>query len=167
MKHVFVLDDADYALWLGRDASGYRMALGDERFSVALAPNNRGRDHLTVDGVETSALIAVDGDIVHIHVDGVTRSLQWLDSIARYAAQSGASADDIITAPMPGTVISVSVEAGQQVARGETLVVIESMKLETAIKAPRDGIVEIVHVSAGRTFDRSAPLVTLAPATGA
>ena len=47
--------------------------------------------------------------------------------------------------------------------RGDTLLVIESMKLETAIKAPRDGMVETVHVADGRTFERSAPLVTLAP----
>jgi 3-methylcrotonyl-CoA carboxylase alpha subunit len=45
--------------------------------------------------------------------------------------------------------------------------VIESMKLETAIKAPRDGLVATVHVAVGKTFDRAAPLVTLAPEAGA
>jgi biotin carboxyl carrier protein len=41
------------------------------------------------------------------------------------------------------------------------------MKLETAIKAWRDGTVETVHVAAGRTFDRAAPLVTFVPESGA
>jgi biotin carboxyl carrier protein len=64
---------------------------------------------------------------------------------------------------MPGVVIAVHAAEGQTVARGDTLVVIESMKLETAIKAPRDGVIATVHVAVGKTFDRAAPLVTLAP----
>ncbi|WP_137390008.1 biotin/lipoyl-containing protein [Rhodoligotrophos defluvii] len=165
MKHLFVLDGQEYELWLGRDACGYRLLLDQERIPVALASDGCGRDRLTVGRVSVPALAAVDGDVVHVHVDGVTRSLRWVDPIARYAAHSGASLDDIIVAPMPGTVISVLVEPGHEVARGETLVVIESMKLETAIKAPRDATIDLVHVSPGRTFDRSAPLVTLAPAS--
>ena len=64
---------------------------------------------------------------------------------------------------MPGTVIAVHVTEGQAVARGDTLVVIESMKLETAIKALRDGTIATVHVATGQAFDRGMPLVTLAP----
>ena len=63
----------------------------------------------------------------------------------------------------------------RQVARGadallgghdDTLLVIESMKLETSVKAPRDGRVEIVHVTVGQSFERSAPLAVLAKAEG-
>ncbi len=64
---------------------------------------------------------------------------------------------------MPGTVIAIAVAEGQQVSSGDPLVVIESMKLETTIKAWRDGIVESIHVSVGRSFDKDAPLLTLAP----
>ena len=75
----------------------------------------------------------------------------------------GASADDVATAPMPGVVVAVHTAPGARVTRGDTLMVIESMKLETAIKAWRDGTVETIHVAEGRTFERSAPLVTFAP----
>ena len=62
---------------------------------------------------------------------------------------------------MPGAVIAVHVQEGQTVARGEVMVVIESMKMETAICAGYDGRVQKLHVVAGQTFDREALLVTL------
>jgi biotin carboxyl carrier protein len=64
---------------------------------------------------------------------------------------------------MPGVVIAVNVKEGQAVSAGETLMVIESMKLETAIKAWRDGMIAAVHVGLAQTFQRGAPLLTLAP----
>jgi acetyl/propionyl-CoA carboxylase alpha subunit len=70
-------------------------------------------------------------------------------------------ANDEITAPMPGTVIRVLVEAGQEVAARDTLVVVEAMKMEMPLPAPRAGIVHAVHVSEGDTVGRGAVLVEL------
>ena len=80
----------------------------------------------------------------------------------RYGSHAGGAADDIAEAPMPGVVIAVNVTEGQAVSAGETLLVIESMKLETAIKAWRDGAVAAVHVGVGQSFQRGALLLTLA-----
>ena len=63
---------------------------------------------------------------------------------------------------MPGTVVRVDVAVGDHVATGDPLVVIESMKLETTIRAWHDGTVSAVHVTAGQSFERDAVLVTLA-----
>ena len=56
--------------------------------------------------------------------------------------------------------------AGSSVTKGETLLVIESMKLQTTIAAWRDGLVEAIHVAPGASFERGAALATLAPAEG-
>ena len=61
----------------------------------------------------------------------------------------------------PGWWSSLHCEAGQVVEAGQVLVVIESMKLQTELAAPRDGIVDRVFAGIGDTFDRDAPLVTL------
>jgi biotin carboxyl carrier protein len=55
------------------------------------------------------------------------------------------------------------VSAGTAVRRGDVLIVLESMKLETSLKAPRDGVVASAPLAPGATFDRGAVLVTLAP----
>jgi acetyl-CoA/propionyl-CoA carboxylase biotin carboxyl carrier protein len=67
-----------------------------------------------------------------------------------------------LEAPMPGTVVQLRVEPGATVTAGETLVVLESMKMEISIAAPRDGSVAEVLVAAGEQVDRGATLIELA-----
>lgn len=73
---------------------------------------------------------------------------------------SGSRASDI-RAPMPGAVISVSVEAGNAVCAGDAVMTIESMKLETVLTAPRDGIVAEVLAKEGDGFDKGQILARL------
>ena len=102
------------------------------------------------------------GEAIHVHVDGRSWIVEAIDDLAESAAGAGGAADTA-EAPMPGTVVRVLVEPGDTVKRGQSLVVIESMKMETAIVAWRDGIVATVHRPLGATFDRKASLVTLEP----
>ena len=62
---------------------------------------------------------------------------------------------------MPGVVIAVHVAAGDQVHAGQALMVIESMKLETTLAAPRDARVKAVHHAVGASFALKAALITL------
>jgi 3-methylcrotonyl-CoA carboxylase alpha subunit len=64
---------------------------------------------------------------------------------------------------MPGVVVSVAVKPGETVEKGQALLVIESMKLETSLCAPRDGVVAEVPFAAGDSFGLKANLVLLAP----
>lgn len=66
-----------------------------------------------------------------------------------------------VTAPLPGTVLAVSVKKGECVTKGQTLVVLESMKMENAIAAPVDGTVESVAVSVGSSVKKDQVLVSL------
>ncbi len=77
-------------------------------------------------------------------------------------ADAAASGDASLEAPMPGTVVQLRVQPGTEVSAGETLVVLESMKMEISIAAPRDGSVAAVHVAAGDQVERGATLIELA-----
>ena len=67
-----------------------------------------------------------------------------------------------MNAPMPGTILKVNVTANQTVKAGTVLCVLEAMKLENEIMAPKDGTVTQVLVSNGSKVDTGAPLVVLA-----
>ena len=58
-------------------------------------------------------LVAPDGDLVHVHLDGTTFTLRYVDPVQRYGSHAGGGADDIAEAPMPGVVIAVHVKEGQ------------------------------------------------------
>jgi len=77
-------------------------------------------------------------------------------------ADAAASGDASLEAPMPGTVVQLRVRPGTEVSAGETLVILESMKMEISITAPRDGSVAAVHVAAGDQVERGAMLIELA-----
>jgi acetyl/propionyl-CoA carboxylase alpha subunit len=131
-----------------------------------------GRDHLaslrpagdaselTFDTRTERVWTVVDGDTIWVHALGRAWELSLVDPVER--ARAGVASEDMSLAPMPGTVITVAVGAGESVSAGQPLVVIESMKMQSEIVAPRDGVVEQVFLAVGETFDRGAPLVSLA-----
>jgi biotin carboxyl carrier protein len=167
MRHTFVIGETEHEAWLSRRGGNYLLHVGDQILPIALAPAEGGGEFLRV-GAETSRImVATDGDLVHVHLEGSTYTIRYVDAVRRYGSHAGARADDIAEAPMPGVVIAVHAKEGQQVAAGDTLMVIESMKLETAIKAWREGAVAAVHVGVGEAFQRGAVLLSLAPQSGA
>ena len=62
---------------------------------------------------------------------------------------------------MPGTIVSVNVSDGQAVKKGDVLVVLEAMKMENEIKAPKDGTITGISVNKGESVDTGATLVTI------
>lgn len=68
---------------------------------------------------------------------------------------------ETVNSPMPGTIVSVNVSAGQNVKKGDVLVVLEAMKMENEIMAPRDAVVAGVQVNKGDSVDSGTPLVSL------
>jgi biotin carboxyl carrier protein len=76
---------------------------------------------------------------------------------------SGIAAGEIvIRAPMPGVVIEVPVKPGQEVAKGDIVLILESMKMQNEFKAPRPGKVHTVRVAPGDKVDQNMVMITLA-----
>ncbi len=102
------------------------------------------------------------GSVVELH-DGTRR---WRFEALRAYAHEGPSADsgDRVHAPMPGRIVAVRTKAGASVVTGAELVVMEAMKMELTLRAPRDGVVEAVTATAGDFVEADAVLVRLVPA---
>jgi len=162
MHHAFKIEDAEYDLGLSRAASGYRLHLDGQSVAVNLHARDDGSALLEIDGVGRRVFIATRGDDVFVHIDGAAYQLRYEHPLQRLAHQAQGNAEDSVRAPMPGSVVALHVNAGDSVTRGQTVLVIESMKMETTLTAPRDGVVESVVFAAGQTFDRDAVLLTLA-----
>ncbi|MES2490763.1 MAG: biotin/lipoyl-containing protein [Pseudomonadota bacterium] len=162
MHHAFKLGDAEHNLEISRGSDGYRLHLiDDQTVPFDLKVGADGRTWLTLDGVHHEVVIATKGDDVFIHFDGEAYQLRYEHPLKRLAAAGGGAAEDRVMAPMPGSIVSVTVKAGDAVTKGQVLLVMESMKMETTITAPRDGVIEAVSYDKGQTFDRDVLLLSL------
>jgi len=147
MMHRLLLNGLPHDVWLRRKDGDY--VLLHDREESLLRPVPR-------------AVVAADGDVVHIHLDGTAYTVHFQDPLDRFAEEACGDRGSIARAPMPGSVIDVFVQPGEAVRIGTPLLVIESMKLQTTIKATHEGTIRQVHFKTGQSFGRDATLVTLA-----
>ena len=113
---------------------------------------------LLIGGRHLTPTVVPHGDQLTVLLDGNAWPLTHLDPLAPPA--DSAAATDRITAPMPGRVVSVAVTPGQEVTRGEVLLVLEAMKVQMRITAPKDGAIDAIHAAPGTTVDEGTELVT-------
>ena len=78
------------------------------------------------------------------------------------AAPAVTGAGEVVSSPLPGTVLDIKVSAGSTVQKGQLVAIIEAMKMENEILAPKDGTVSQVVASKGATVDSGAPLLVIA-----
>ena len=102
---------------------------------------------LETDGVRTTYDVTITGDTVD--VDGPTGHTR-LTRKPRFTDPADAVASGSLLAPMPGTVVSVAVEKGAEVAAGQAVLVLEAMKMQHTVAAPYDGVVTAIDVQPGQ-----------------
>ena len=111
------------------------------------------------------------GPELHLWLDGDLFVFQRAESTTgsgrRRGSTAAAEASGDVFAPMPGAVLEVLVSEGDRVDRNQTVVVMESMKMELLITAPRDGVVRRVSVQPGQQVERGMRLLELAPESDA
>ncbi|MFD2263516.1 acetyl-CoA carboxylase biotin carboxylase subunit [Lacibacterium aquatile] len=100
-----------------------------------------------------------EGASLTVQADGRQHRFTVIDPRDNSGVETGGGGK--LTAPMPGKVVAVKVEAGQSVKKGQPLMVVEAMKMEHTIAAPRDGVVQTIRFSAGDLVDDGAELLTL------
>jgi acetyl-CoA carboxylase carboxyltransferase component/biotin carboxyl carrier protein len=105
---------------------------------------------ITAEGRTSVVLHSEDPGVHHLEVDGLSYAIQCAD-------------DGVVAAPMPAVVGQVRVQPGDRVSQGQQILVLEAMKLEAAISAPRAGRVREVLVAPNQHVAAGAPLLTLAP----
>jgi biotin carboxyl carrier protein len=153
---------------LTRREDGQFARLGDaaERRVEVVAARDDGELVLLVGAQVVRGLVGARDGGVAVVVDGESIDALVLDERAARLASAAAGGRPRITetairAPMPGLVVAVTVEPGQRVARGVTLVVLSAMKMQNELTSPADATVKEVLASAGQTVDQNQVLVRL------
>jgi len=159
----------------------YQVTIGERVFAVERTPQG-----LTIDGTSIEAVWvgdhsvrigdrildlrgqSADGEVWRLTLDGLPAGAEVLDErgvLARAvaAAGGGTRGPSALKAPMPGLVVRVEVEEGEEVAAGQGIAIVEAMKMENELKAERGGVVSTIHVSAGDTVLKDQVLIEFEP----
>jgi len=135
------------------------ISCGDWQANVQLVSFESGSIRVIIDGVQRMFRIAEAGDQVFVQS---RLSSQVVTKLPRYPHTHAASEHESAYAPMPGQVLKVLVEVGQQVSAGDALVILEAMKMEQTLRAATDGVVEAVLVKQGDVVAPGDTLVKIA-----
>ena len=136
------------------------VTIGEQAFTASAAASPGGL-LLTVDGRTEQMRLLADGTTTWVTHDGETYSLRQLPPERRRGASANASAE--VRSPMPGSVVAVHVSAGETVAKGTPLIVVEAMKMEHTLVAPSDGIVGELLARTGDQVKVDQPLLSVIP----
>jgi biotin carboxyl carrier protein len=143
----------------------YRVTVGERTLDVDVRTPMSGLSSLLVDGashvadvapVEGGALVDLDGATYRVDVEEFARHL-----IRTRGGAAGGGAGQTIKTPLPGKVTHVAVAVGDAVKRGDTVVVIEAMKMENEFKAAASGTVTEIRVQPGQAVNAGDVLVVI------
>lgn len=161
MKFSFEGNSQTASMDLTPSGSGisYRAAIGAKTVEVEILQAKEGKLDLLIDDKHVTAYVSSDNAKRWVTVNGQTFVL----TTSSGAKQRGTGPDHAseLVAPMPGQVRTVNVAEGESVTKGQTLLVLEAMKMEIRIQAPRAGKVMKLFVKQGQTVEREQILIEI------
>ena len=106
-------------------------------------------------------IVTVNGVAYNVTVEEGTGAPAPAAAPAAPAAPAGAAGSVVVNAPMPGNILDVKVKPGDSVKAGDTLLILEAMKMENEISAPQDGTIASVNVRKGDVVNSGDLLITM------
>lgn len=164
MKYYAKVDDQEFVIEVGQDnqitvnGEPYEMDFQQMPGSgvTSLIIGNHSLEAV-VEEKDNAWQVLIKGDLYEVAVDD-ERSRRLASARGDLAAAEG---DAVVRSPMPGIVIAVSVVEGEQVAKGDKVVILESMKMENELRSPREGIISQIKVEPGANVEKDQVLVVI------
>ena len=105
--------------------------------------------------------VKVNGKVFEVELESITENKASILSEPRKASIASTGEGTPLLAPIQGIVLKVNVTAGDEIKKGDVLLIIEAMKLENDIVAPKDGVIKEVKVSKGQEVDYKEELLII------
>ncbi len=164
MRRLLEIRGEEFPIWLAHTGKGYVVHARGRAVHCSLTRSHgKGAFLLELDGRSIPLRLTVSKTATFIHLYGRAYEIGRTDPADQQVEGGTGTGQDKILAPMPGVVVSVAAGPGDRVGKGQTILVIESMKLETTLSAPRDGVVAEVPFAPGEGFGLKDVLARLAP----
>ncbi len=147
---------------LSRDGNVFEARVGDEEHSVEILSRHGETFHALIGGGAITASVADDGEATRVSLGGEGYEVRRVPPPNLDDLEAGGSAaGGGLVAPMPGTVVKVMVEEGEEVEEGRLLLVLEAMKMEQPVSAPHAGVVKSLPFGEGEMVSGGSVLAEI------
>lgn len=165
MKYITILNGQKYEIEIQRD--GKLLVNGSERSVDFRQLGDSSLFSIVTQDRSHEVVIEERDEDYEVLMEGRLFTVNVMDERAQLLAsrRSGVTVDSgeiSIKCPMPGMIVAIMVTEGQEVKAAQTLVILESMKMQNELKAPRDGVIQRIHIEAGNSVEQGKVLVTIA-----
>ncbi len=136
----------------------FKITIDGTDFEVTVNVTDHNKANVEVNGIAYDVRYETKNTVAPVTRKTTAPAAPQVHVSAPSAAPSGKSS---VKAPLPGTISSINVKVGDQVKRGDTLIVMEAMKMENNIMANKDGQIKAIHVTAGQSVAQDDALIDL------
>lgn len=147
MTFQVIMDDMSYMI----EAEGTTVRVNGKEYTIQEKDTT-----IEVDG--TPYTVEVQRE--QVVINGIPHSLK-IEGERAESEKKTKSALGAVSAMMPGKIVSVAVKEGQSVKEGDVVCILEAMKMENELRAPKEGVIKKVHVSAGSNVEREEILMEI------
>lgn len=165
MELIVRQGDREEKVRVRRSDDGYEVAIGDSVYQVDAAAISNGARSLRVNGAQHEVSVRRQGEDWSVASRHGAVVVSVVDPLTHLAQQTrggkGGRRQKRVDAYMPGRVVAVLVQEGDEVAAGQGIVVLEAMKMENEIRAEHEGKILKIHVQPGQAVDAGNPLFEL------
>lgn len=168
MKYITTINDREYVIEIDHD---HEIVVNGAPYEIDFEQLAEGVLSLLLNHRSLEAVVEAQDDIWNVLIKGELYTVKVQDERAYRLAKARGGAtvvtgDAAIKSPMPGIIIAVPVVEGQVVKKGDKVVILESMKMENELRAPRDGVVSRVHVQLGASVEKDQVLAVITDSEG-
>ncbi len=145
------------------DVSNNELKIDSHNHSFALEEYTENILKITIDGKQKAVFLANDNKNVYVFIDGEQFTIQKVDESLEVETINDTTNKDIeiLKPPMPGSIVKILVETGQEVDEGTAILVLEAMKMEMTLYSSIKGIITEINVVPGEQVDAEKTLVLI------
>jgi biotin carboxyl carrier protein len=161
MKYITIINNQQFEVEIQRDGT---VLVNGKRHEVDWLELPESLYSMIKDNKSIEVAIDENQNYTNVLLEGRLYEVQVLDqrALMMLNRRGGLKLDSgEVYAPMPGLIVDVRVNVGDEVAEGDTIVILESMKMQNELKAPRAGTIQTIQCKKGDTVDKNALLIII------
>ncbi len=156
--------DQDFVVAVDRSEGTATVKIGDRSIEGEIVPLTPNCLSIRIGERRRTVFVARSDEKIYVHVEGQLFEFEETGGRGQsFAGAAGAVGDGSVSSPMPGRVVKIPVEEGQEVENNQVLVIVEAMKMENPLKSSVDGTVRKIHYAEGDLVDAGKPIVEVEP----